>query len=883
MAPTPSSRRLDDILPLVERPVRYLGNELNAVRKNPAAVKVQWLLGLPEVYEIGMSHQGLRILYHILNERADTLAERVFTPWIDMENEMRRAGIELFSLESRRPARDFDLIGLSLQYELTAANVLTMCDLAGIPIWQAERTDGDPIVLGGGPVTSNPEPYAPFFDAILIGDGEEAVHEITDAVAATRGCSRLERLRALAGISGVYVPSLYRQEYDTAGRLQGTVPIDPAAPERVERRFLTELETAPYPVRPVVPTQEIVQDRLAVEVLRGCTQGCRYCQAGYFYRPLRERSPERIFDLTRRGLAATGWDEVGLVSLSTADHTQITAITETLAHELAPDQVGISLPSLRADRFSVGLADKIGQVRKSGFTFAPEAGTESLRLRINKMITDEEFYRAVEAVYAAGWRLIKLYFMIGLPTETDEDVAGIARMIHRVAEIGRSYGGRASVNASIGAFVPKAHTPFQWEAFADRDVLERKLAYLRREAGTRRSRVKFHHVDTSFIEAVHSLGDRRLAGAIHAAWRRGARFDGWTEQFSMTRWEEAFREAGIDPLSYIRSKDPHEPLPWDHIDIHVLKKFLLKERERAQAGQTIADCRHGDCLACGIPGMPDDMRLSPAIETAAAPPVADASRPRSGETAAEAQSLHRLRFTFQKLDEARFIGHLDLSRSLARAFKLVRLPVAHSRGFNPRPRLVLGPPLPVGIEGVCEPADLDLTQPVDAEVLLRANHYLPAGLRITGARSMSSQGPSLFHALERAVYLADLSRLVSSDEDSVPLLDESGLREVLAGFRSSAAWPAVKQGKKGPRTVDLRRAVASLDLVSGGRDVAPEARRISRGPWLRLELRLQEAEGQVANPHLVLTSLFDLDRRQLARIRILRTGFPQPAACASES
>jgi radical SAM family uncharacterized protein/radical SAM-linked protein len=907
-------QRLESILPLVAKPTRYLGNEMNVVRKDPRRVRIQWLLILPEVYEIGMSHQGLRILYDVLNRREDTLAERAYAPWLDMEELMRRHGIPLFSLESHRPARAFDVVGFSLQYELTCTNILNLLDLAGIPVWQRDRTDEDPLVVAGGPVASNPEPMAEFFDAILIGDGEEAVHEMTECLAETRGAPRRERLRALARIPGVYVPSLYEPEYDAQGRLRGVFPRDPAAPERVARRFLPDLEEAPYPERPLVPVQEIVQDRLNVEVLRGCTQGCRFCQAGYFYRPLRERSLARIVEMTTRGLAASGWDEVSLTSLSTADHTQIAAITDVLARRLAPEHVGISLPSLRADRFSVSLAEKVRVVRKSGFTFAPEAGSERLRFRINKLITDAEFYQAVEAAYAAGWRLIKLYFMIGLPTETEEDVEAIVRMVERVREIGRPYGGAVRVHASVGSFVPKAHTPFQWEPFQDRGSLGAKLAHLRRRIPSRWSRLKFHDVDSSFVEAVLSMGDRRLGRAIHEAWRRGARFDGWTEQFDIRRWEEAFRAAGVDPLAYTRAKDPAEPLPWDHIDIHVTKKFLLKERERAIQGRTTKDCRYGDCVACGIPGMPKDTRLSPppspeelasllghgaADAHGASPSEAhprDEALPepaRTGQTApkeacaapraphdpcrspnADPSRLptHRLLARYAKLGDARFIGQLDLVHTLARALRRARVPLAYSQGFNPRPRIVVASPLPVGIESIGEVADLYLMNAVTWDELRAAQPFLPEGLRLVGAEPLELRAPSASETYAAAQYVVALPEA---------LLGRA--REAVARFHASERWPVRKRHRKGWREVDLRRAALRLAWSETGVpwDEEPEARELEdllRGSFwerprqllLALDLRLADPEGHVLNPHAALEALLELTREELAACRILR-------------
>ena len=898
--------RLEPILPLVERPTRYLGNELNLIRKSPGEAAVQWLLVMPEVYEIGMSHQGLKILYDILNRRPDALAERAYAPWLDMEDKMREAGIPLFALESHRPARDFDVIGFSLQYELTCTNIVNLIDLAGIPVWQKDRADGDPLIVAGGPVASNPESTADFFDGILIGDGEEAVHEMTDVIARTKGTPRRERLAALAEVEGVYVPSLYRPEYDGSGRLVATRPVDAATPLRVKRRFLADLEDAPYPEVPIVPVQEIVQDRLTVELLRGCTQGCRFCQAGYYYRPLRERSVAKVSEMTMKGIKATGWDEVSLVSLSTADHTQIETITDVISTRLSPENVGISFSSLRADRFSVALAERVSQVRKSGFTFAPEAGSERLRFHINKLITDDELFKAVRAAFEKGWRLIKLYFMVGLPTETDDDVGGIVDMVRKIHEIGREYGGGITIHASVGSFVPKSHTPYQWEPFEDPASLKRKIGFLREKVNTRWTRLKYHSVDSSHVEAVLSLGDRRVAQAVYNVWKDGGRFDGWTEHFSIERWEKAFREAGIDPAVYTGPKGIDEALPWDHIDTHILKKFLKRERDRSSKDVTVKDCRYGDCIACGVPGLPNDTRLSEpptagevealkagedrpahvdlplyqigkgALGSPTEPPIDPDPRREPADRSAD--PVQKLRLAYAKLGDARFIGNLDLRKVLGRAFKVAEIPVAYSRGFNPRPRIVVGAPLSVGIESLCEPADVDLVARIEPEEILGANRYLPRGLEIVDVREIPVAGTRLSDRLDTAVYLVDAAPLAAA-----PGRDPDWLRGRLEAFRASPAWETRKRHKKGIRTIDLKEAVLRLEIAAPERGEILRARWVPHGgPYLALDVRLQDEDGNVANPYLVLGDVLELGAEELARLRVVRLSF-SGAAFAQEN
>ncbi|MDM7915880.1 MAG: TIGR03960 family B12-binding radical SAM protein, partial [Candidatus Eisenbacteria bacterium] len=727
---------IERILPLVAKPSRYLGNEFHAVRKDPASVAVQWLLILPEVYEIGMSHWGLKILYEILNKRPDTLAERAYCPWLDMEARMRAASIPFFSLESRRPAREFDLVGFSLQYEMTCTNILTCLDLAGIPLWAEERGDADPFVIGGGPCVTNPEPLAPFFDLFLIGDGEETVHRITEVVRDTKGLPREQRLRAFAQIRGLYVPGLYEPRYADNGRLLGTFPRVEGIPARPARTFVTDLEDAPYPETPLVPLQEVVQDRLSIEVLRGCTQGCRFCQAGYYYRPLRERSPKKILEIAEKGLAASGWDGVSLVSLSTADYTQLEPLAETLNRRFAAEKISISLPSLRADRFGVGIADKVREVKRTGFTFAPEAGSERLRRAINKQVSDEEFFAAARIAYERGWRLIKTYMMIGLPTETWEDVEGILGFARRIGEIGRQYGPGCKVNVSVGAFVPKSHTPFQWDPFEDLASLREKIEYLRRELPSRTARLKWNEIETSHMEAVLSRGDRRLARTIHRAWQLGGRYDGWTEHFSHERWMRALEETGLTAEMFTRRFEQSEVLPWDHIDIGVLKKFLVRERKKTDEMGATADCRHGDCVACGIPGMPKDTRLTAPLDEEAAREL----RERAGAKAERRSSggvLWPIRIRFAKEGPARFLSHLETGTILARAFRMAQIPVGHTQGHHPHPRFHFGPPLPVGVSSAVELLDVEIERPWTAAMAEALNAVLPGGFHVLEARALS--------------------------------------------------------------------------------------------------------------------------------------------------
>ena len=602
--------RFEPFLLAVERPGRYLGLERNVVRKDLGASDVTVCLGFPDAYEIGMSHTGTKILYEIVSRRPGWACERTYAPWTDFETVLRREEVPLFSVESFAPVRDFDVFGLSLQSEMNYTNVPNMLDLSGIPVLAKDRGDVDPVVIGGGPCVANPEPLADFFDVFLIGDAEEALPVFLETVAATKGRPRRERLLAFAACPGIYAPSLYDVSYD-GDLVASCAPNAPGVPDHVKRVWVEKLSADVYPAKPMVPSVDIIQDRLGLEIMRGCTQGCRFCQAGYWYRPVRELDPADVAKATKAFIDEAGWSEVGLLSLSSADYSQIEPLVACLAPELAKTKVSISLPSLRAEAFSVALADAVSEVRKSGFTFAPETGSDRLRRVINKTFTNADMVKAADVAFSRGWDMIKVYSMIGLPTETEPDLDELVTLGKDILAQGRRHGGRPQVNVSVGCFIPKSFTPFQWFGFDGIENLERKIAYLKdRFRSVKGAKMTWHEPKEAEIEAMLSLGDRRMGRAVLEVWKRGARFDAWSEHFSWERWTAALEASGVPKSRHLRDKGLKETLPWDVVDASIRKPFLVVEWKKSLKEMHTDDCKWGHCYACGVPGDGEDTVLA---------------------------------------------------------------------------------------------------------------------------------------------------------------------------------------------------------------------------------------------------------------------------------
>ncbi len=595
------------VLSRVIKPARYTGHELNSVIKSHDTVAVTFALAFPDIYEVGMSYLGYKILYAILNRRPDTAAERVYAPWVDMENEMRQAGIPLFSHETFTPLDNFDLVGFTLQYEMSYTNIINMLDLGGIPLLAADRKLGQPFVVAGGPGVYNAEPLADFFDFFIIGEGEEVIEEIVDTYKnwQQRGQEGGRRgfLLAVGKLAGIYVPSFYAVSYRPDGTIAAVTPTEVKAPAVIHKRIVKDLEEAPYPVKPVVPYTEIVHDRIMLELFRGCTRGCRFCQAGILYRPVRERTVDTLVNIARQQVDATGYNEISLTSLSSADYSKLPELIGRLTAELQSDKVSVSLPSLRIDSFSIELAQQVQQVRKSGLTFAPEAGTQRLRDVINKGVTEEDLIEAVGAAFRAGWTSVKLYFMIGLPTETDEDIQGIASLAQNVVRLYQQIKGRrgVKVTVSVSSFVPKTHTAFQWFGQNSLEELERKQHYLRSLITDRSISYHYHDAQVSILEGAFARGDRRLGEVLLKAWRSGAKFDSWSEHFNYSVWQQAFADSHIDPAFYAqRERHFEEILPWEYVSPAVTKAYLQAEYEKAQTGEPTADCRTNTCGGCGV-------------------------------------------------------------------------------------------------------------------------------------------------------------------------------------------------------------------------------------------------------------------------------------------
>lgn len=697
------------------KPSRYINHEVNSIRKSDAPVK--FALAFPDVYEIGMSHLGLRILYHIINGMENALAERAYAPWPDMKEHLYRSGEPLGSLETGRPLREFDIIGFSLQYELSYPTVLWMLKLSGIPLLREERDGTYPVIIGGGPCTVNPAPLERFFDAFLVGDGEDAVVEAVTIFHTIRseGGGKEEALRALSEIEGFYVPGINS--------------------DLVRRRYIRSLDDAPFPVSFPVPYTQIVHDRVNIEISRGCTRGCRFCQAGMIYRPLRERSPSQVVKLVEESLKNTGYDEVSFTSLSAGDYTNLHYLLRAINNRFSGREIALSLPSLRVGSVTTDILQEIRHVKKTGFTIAPEAGTERLRSVINKDFNAEDYERALHALFSEGWLNLKLYFMLGLPTETEQDIEAIPEMVRLALKTSRKLAPRQA-NITVGAspFVPKPHTPFQWVGMEEIGSIERKLSFLKEKLPKKGVKFKPHDTRMSLLEAVLSRGGKETADLLLAAVETGAYLDGWSEHFDFSLWLDAFEMTGLSPDQLAsRSFEKDSPLPWDQIDAGPRKGFLWKEYERAVSNERTPDCNRDRCHGCGMGCNPGEYLSKPV------------SRSFRIETESGKRfSPVRVRVEFEKVGALGVLSHLELITTLARGLRRASVPLVYSEGYSPSPKLSFGPPLSVGVEGLREYFDMEVYPPFDLHKNIELiNKHLPQGLSVKGMAFVFGREPSL--------------------------------------------------------------------------------------------------------------------------------------------
>jgi radical SAM family uncharacterized protein/radical SAM-linked protein len=793
--PSPREHPYASFVHQVQKPARYIGGEFGARAKDWDSVDARVCLAFPDVYDIGMSHLGFKILYKILNDDPRTLAERAYAPWIDMEAQLRARGLPLVSCESARALRDFDVVGFSLQFELTYTNVLAMLDLGGIALRAEDREEDAPLVLAGGPSATHPEPIAPFLDALVIGDGEERTTAVALdwASAKKAGLPRAERLLRLAQLPGVYVPSLYSTR--VAAETGFTVlagPLSPKAPWPVRRTFVDDLNRFPFPDDGPIGGPEAIFDRMSIEVARGCTEGCRFCQAGMIYRPVRERDPEQIVATVVRAVERSGYDEASLTSLSTADYSCIAPLVKKVADALTPKRVSLGVSSLRAYGLDEAVLSDLARVRATGVTFAPEAGTQRMRDVINKNVTEEQLMETAQRVFSRGWRSMKLYFMIGLPTEREEDVREIPRVGGRARTVGKRIraepgagGGPPKITVSVSTHVPKPHTPFQWCAMDTPEQIQAKQRWLEEEARAARVELRMHDGETSWLEGVFARGDRTVASVLERAFHAGARFDSWEDQKKMDVWEAAFRAEGIDPAKYLGTIPTTARLPWDHIDVGLEDGFLVREYRKALADQLSLPCgkvagafvhatnlrdaegepRKLVCYDCGIACDLSAMREKRLVQLRhlhAYEPreVATDSTGHAGAPPAQGEP-RRYRFVYEKLGAAAFLSHLDLIRALPRAFRRLGLPLYYSKGFHPKPVMVFGPALSLGVSSVCEAIDVTIAAEIEPRDWLEAlTEGAHGGLRFVGGARLGARDASITRIVDAARYVVGIPRAV---------------------------------------------------------------------------------------------------------------------------
>ncbi len=827
---------IQDILPLVEKPSQYLGTEVNAVKKNLDLVDLKVSLAFPDLYEIGTSHFGLQILYHILNKYNNIAAERVFAPGTDMEEYLRSNNIPLGSLESETPLRKFDILGFSLLYELNYTNILTILELAQIPFFASKRDGSFPVIIAGGPCMCNPEPVADFFDAIVIGDGEYVIQKMTNIWLELNRSGGVEKdilLQRWSEIEGVYIPSFFKVSFDNTG-FQTLTPFHETY-TRATRTIVPDLDSCPFPETPIVPFGRPIHDRLRLEVARGCTRGCRFCQAGMIYRPVRERPMETLLSIAEKSIPTTGHEDISLLSLSTGDYSCLTPLMQQLMDRYSKEHIAVSLPSVRAGSLTPELMNLIKKVRKTGFTIAPEAGSQRLRDIINKNITDTEVVETVKHAFDLGWNIIKLYFMIGLPFETKEDLVGIVDMVNNLKELKAPKGRQKKINVSVTTFIPKAHVPFQWASQISLAESQEKIGWLKKQLKIPGVSFKYQQPEVSLLEGLFARGGRRLGRLLVTAYNKGCRFDGWSDKFNFKKWQEAFEEADIDTDFYIgRTRNIHEPLPWDHINMGISREFFKKEWRLAEKKETTADCRNHECNTCGVC---DFKTIQPVIAHG------QSGMPRqSNQNEPNNNSFLSYQVTWSKKGQAKFFGHLELVNIFFKAIKRARIPVRFSEGFHPKPRISFADPLPLGIESLEEHFILSVQAGIEPGYILKGlNNHLPTGLNVEGCKIVSSKYRK-----------KDVTSTAYDVVLKEGMFDENRLKD----FNNTSEVILSRRNRKGKlKKINLKDMIGKLDLIASD----------------HMKVELNHEPGKTIRPKDILTMVFGLNEDAAKQAIVVKT------------